>query len=51
MKIKFLIVFILGILSNPNYAQNSTTGNWLMYFGNQSVSKKWNVWNEVQYRN
>lgn len=51
MKIKFLIVFILGILSNPNYAQNSKTGNWLMYFGNQSVSKKWNVWNEVQYRN
>ncbi len=51
MRLKFLIIFILGILSKPNYAQNSKTGNWLMYFGNQSINKKWNVWNEVQYRN
>ena len=33
------------------FAQSSKTGNWLIYFGNQPLNNKWNVWNEVQYRN
>ncbi|HVZ26552.1 MAG TPA: DUF2490 domain-containing protein [Sediminibacterium sp.] len=32
-------------------AQKSRTGNWWMYFGNNPISKKWNWWNEIQYRN
>jgi hypothetical protein len=32
-------------------AQESETGNWFMYFGNQAINKKWNWHNEVQYRN
>ncbi len=31
-------------------AQPSGPGTWLIYFGNQSLSKKWNWHNEVQYR-
>lgn len=32
-------------------AQDSETGNWWMYFGNQQMSDKLNWHNEVQYRN
>ena len=32
-------------------AQNSRTGNWFIYFGNQKISKRFNWHNEVQYRN
>lgn len=26
-------------------------GNWLIYFGNKKLNEKWNIHNEVQYRN
>ncbi len=43
---------ILALLTVTNsFAQKSTVGNWFIYFGNQSINKKWNWWNEVQYRN
>ncbi len=32
-------------------AQQSDVGNWLIYFGNQKINKKFNFWNEIQYRN
>ena len=32
-------------------AQESKTGNWFVYFGNQALSKKVNWHNEIQYRN
>ena len=32
-------------------AQNSDFGNWLIYIGNKKVNSKWNIHNEVQYRN
>lgn len=32
-------------------AQEAETGNWFIYVGNQSFEKRWNWWNEVQYRN
>lgn len=32
-------------------AQDSETGNWWMYFGNQKINDKFNWHNEVQYRN
>lgn len=32
-------------------AQDSNFGNWLMYFGNKKIDTKWNIHNEVQYRN
>ena len=31
--------------------ENSDFGNWLIYIGNKKVNSKWNVHNEVQYRN
>lgn len=42
-----LFFFKCGIAT----AQRSDVGNWFIYFGNQSINKKWNWWNEVQYRN
>lgn len=32
-------------------AQESDLGNWLIYIGNKKINSKWNIHNEVQYRN
>lgn len=32
-------------------AQDSNLGNWLLYIGNKKINQKWNIHNEVQYRN
>lgn len=45
-----LFVFIF-FLSFNGFAQNSNLGNWLIYFGNKKINKKWNVHHEAQYRN
>jgi hypothetical protein len=47
----FLFIMTLSITPVKINAQNSGIGNWLIYFGNQRINKKWNWWNEVQYRN
>ena len=44
----FLLVFFLS--ANVK-AQNTDTGNWFLYFGNQKINNRWNWHNEVQYRN
>ena len=31
--------------------QDSNFGNWLIYIGNKQLNSKWNIHNEVQYRN
>lgn len=47
-----LSVLILMIaLPNSFNAQNSDFGNWLIYIGNKQLNAKWNIHNEVQYRN
>ena len=32
-------------------SQESDFGNWLIYIGNKKLNSKWNIHNEVQYRN
>ena len=32
-------------------SQDSNFGNWLIYIGNKKLNNKWNIHNEVQYRN
>jgi Protein of unknown function (DUF2490) len=46
----FLILCIICITKTTN-AQKTDVGNWFIYFGSQQLNKKWNWWNEVQYRN
>ena len=43
-----LVVFFVPKLAT---AQNSDLGNWLIYIGNKKLNDKWNIHNEVQYRN
>ena len=43
-----LLLIFISTLSN---AQPKDIGNWFIYYGNQTINKKWNWWNEVQYRN
>ena len=52
MRYKYLIISMLLMhFLNSAVAQKSDVGNWLIYFGNQKINKKWNLQNEIQYRN
>jgi len=45
-----LLVFALA-LPLVGFSQDSNLGNWLIYIGNKKLNSKWNIHNEVQYRN
>ena len=45
-----LLVFAL-MLPLLGCSQDSNFGNWLIYIGNKKLNSKWNIHNEVQYRN
>lgn len=47
------MVALMLFLTLPNFlsAQSSEFGNWLIYIGNKKINSKWNIHNEVQYRN
>lgn len=44
------LLFLL-LLPATMFAQESNTGNWLIYLGNQKINDRWNWNNEIQYRN
>lgn len=47
-RVVLTFVLTLPVLLN---AQDNNFGNWLMYFGNKKINTKWNIHNEIQYRN
>jgi len=50
-KIK-IIALILGLmLPISAQSQDSEFGNWLIYIGSKKLNEKWNIHNEIQYRN
>ncbi|CAH8287339.1 uncharacterized protein DUF2490 [Mariniflexile fucanivorans] len=53
MKKRISMVALTIALVLPNFinAQDSNFGNWLIYIGNKKINSKWNIHNEVQYRN
>lgn len=53
MKKKVNMVALILVLMLPLLAQSqdSNFGNWLIYIGNKKLNQKWNIHNEVQYRN
>ncbi|MDQ0594915.1 hypothetical protein QFZ37_003284 [Chryseobacterium ginsenosidimutans] len=52
MKIlKSLALVIFSLTATFSFAQKSDLGAWYMYFGNNKISKKLNLHNEIQYRN
>ena len=48
-----ILVTLTILLALPTIAkaQESNLGNWLIYIGNKKLNSKWNIHNEVQYRN
>ena len=50
---KVILVTLTILLALPTIAkaQESNLGNWLIYIGNKKLNSKWNIHNEVQYRN
>lgn len=53
MNKKAIIALVISIALLPLFsvAQDSNLGNWLIYIGNKKLNSKWNIHNEVQYRN
>jgi len=53
LKKKISLVALTVLLALPSFikAQNNDIGNWLIYLGNIQVTPKWNIHNEIQYRN
>jgi len=53
MNKKTILVTLAILLALPTIvsAQDSNLGNWLIYIGNKKLNSKWNIHNEVQYRN
>lgn len=41
---------VLIALCFPMLIQAESIGNWMMYIGNNPISEKYSVWNEIQYR-
>lgn len=50
-KLKSLYILFFFFITTIGISQNSETGNWFLYFGNQKINKKWSFHNELQYRN
>lgn len=50
-KISLVVLTIMLVLPSFMNAQESDFGNWLIYIGNKKLNSKWNIHNEVQYRN
>lgn len=46
-----LMLCVLLVCPFIHYGQESETGNWFIYFGNQKINDRWNLHNEIQYRN
>ena len=45
------LITVLTLSISKTYSQESNFGNWLIYIGNKKINNKWNIHNEVQYRN
>nr|WP_321234728.1 DUF2490 domain-containing protein [uncultured Psychroserpens sp.] len=45
------VFFLVFMLPKTAFSQDSNLGNWLIYIGNKKLNEKWNIHNEVQYRN
>lgn len=50
-KISMVVLTLLLALPFTMNAQDSDFGNWLIYIGNKKINTKWNIHNEIQYRN
>ena len=48
---KNIHLILLYFLSQSVYCQTHPLGNWISYHGNQSISSRWNIQNEIQLRN
>lgn len=50
--LNYIVVFLLLFgLTFQMQAQGSDVGNWLIYIGNKKVNSRFNLHNEIQYRN
>lgn len=51
LNLKIAMLALVLALPFIGFSQDSNLGNWLVYIGNKKLNSKWNLHNEVQYRN
>ena len=51
IKLKAVVLAFMFTLPFIGFSQDSDFGNWLIYIGNKKLDSKWNIHNEIQYRN
>lgn len=51
IKLKAVVLAFMLTLPFIGFSQDSDFGNWLIYIGNKKLDSKWNIHNEIQYRN
>jgi hypothetical protein len=51
IKLKAAVLAFMFTLPFIGFSQDSDFGNWLIYIGNKKLDSKWNIHNEIQYRN
>ena len=51
MRFNKILLIALAFCSSLSFSQESDFGNWLIYIGNKKLNSKWNIHNEIQYRN
>ncbi len=49
-KSAIILLLALCLQAKQSFAQKSSFGNWLTYFGTGKINEKWSVWTEAQYR-
>lgn len=47
---KYILIILVMLKVSLATAQDNTTGTWIMYFGDQKISSRWNWYNEFQAR-
>ena len=50
-KYKWVVLVLALVLPSSVQSQESDLGNWMIYIGSKKINQKWNIHNEVQYRN
>ncbi len=51
IRVAIVVIIVLLVVPLSMQSQESNLGNWFLYIGNKKLNSKWNIHNEIQYRN
>ncbi len=51
IRVAIVVIIVLLVVPLSMQSQEGNLGNWFLYIGNKKLNSKWNIHNEIQYRN